>query len=110
VTVSAQCMAALEKARVVKGEQVAIRRALRAAELSLPAALADPRAQRMTIDRVLQAQYGWGLERAWVTLQKAGRLLWPDALDPQPVPPGKLVGELTDRERAAIMQACGGAS
>jgi hypothetical protein len=103
-----QHIQALEKASSVRREHFAIRSALRAAEMSLPAALADSRAQRMTIEHVLCAQDGWGFARSWKALLQAGRLLWPDAIGPSPVQPAKLVGDLTDRERQALLRACGG--
>jgi hypothetical protein len=110
VSSTAQHMAALEKANGVKAGRRELRRALAAAELSLPAALVDPRAQSMPIHLLLCAQYGWGPDRVWKALSLAGRLLWPDAIDPPPLASHTRVGALTERERLAIVQACGGRS
>jgi hypothetical protein len=105
---SPQHMHALEGARQAKRDQAEVRRALASAELSLSAALVDQRARRMRIWDLLGAQYGWGPDRCWRALDLAGRILWPDAEHTPPLSAYLRVGELGERERNALLQACRG--
>jgi hypothetical protein len=99
--VSAQSMEALQHANRVRLGQVAVKRALKAAELSIEAALSDPRAQRMSVYDLLMAQWGWGDSRAYRLLRG---LHW--HRPPVVVSLHRRVGALSERERAAIVQAC----
>lgn len=102
-----QHMAALENAHRVRRDHREIRRGLAGGDLSLAAAFDDPRAQRMTVWNLLIAQCGWGPDRVRKELVAAGRALWPLALDPPPVEGSAFVGELLERERTALLRACG---
>ena len=105
MSVTAQHMAVLRqlsnRERLGRKE---LKRALRAAELSLSAALVDPRARRLSLEQLLGSQWGWGARRVQETLAAMGRMLWGECGVPQP---GEtLVGDLTDRQREALLRAC----
>jgi hypothetical protein len=99
-----QYMDALEQAGRVRLGQKAVLRSVADGETSIAEALADPRAEGIKVYRLLIHQHRWGRRRVRQALQEAGVLLWPAA--PVPVGEEERVGELTDRERAALVQAC----
>jgi hypothetical protein len=88
-------MTALERATAVRAGIADVKRAVKAHELSIEAALMDPKAHGMSLCDLLIAQYGWGAERVWRAFRRAGK-----------EPSLRRVGDLTDRERAAIVRAC----
>jgi hypothetical protein len=108
MSTTAQHTPTLGHANRARGARCEVRRALASAELSLAGALGDPRASRMRVWDLLHAQYGWGEDRCWKALVEAGRILWPDAVDPPPLGAALLAGELRERERNALIQACKG--
>jgi hypothetical protein len=95
---------AIARANTVRRSQYALKSAIRAHELSIPAALGDPRADALAVESLLLAQYGWGGWRAGKALRLAGQLLW--GRGTPPFPGARYVGSLSERERAAIVQAC----
>jgi hypothetical protein len=101
----------LERANAVRFGQVAVRRAIGAHELSIGAALVDPRASSMRVFDLLMYQFGWGEDRTMRALRRVSELLWgPVETGPtclRPLAPHRLVESLSERERAAIVQACG---
>jgi hypothetical protein len=102
--VSAQSIEALARANRTRLGIAAVRAAVRAHELSIEAALLDPRARSMGVARLLIAQYGWGDDRVARALTSASSHLWES---PPRLPfVHRAVGSLTERERAAIVQAC----
>jgi hypothetical protein len=102
-----QNMVTLARANEVRCGMGSLLRAVRAHELSISAALVDPRAKSLTVYRLLMAQYGVGRSRVLAMLARAGRILWRDVTDDGP-PVGEtvLVGDLTDRQRDALVRAC----
>lgn len=63
-----QHLEALEEANRARREIGALRREVAAGELSAADALEDPRAQPLTIERLLIAQHRWGKTRVHRTL------------------------------------------
>jgi hypothetical protein len=98
-----QNMVALQRAQVVRFGIRDILRSVKAAEMSITAALVDPRAKPLTVYRLLMAQYGWGQDRTLRTLGRAGAILFEDG---PPLSEVLLVGDLTDRQRQALIRAC----
>ena len=83
--------AALAKANTVRFSMAALKREVCGGELPVVDALDDPRAGRMSIFDLLKAQDGWGDRRVM-------RLLNDVELNPY-----RLVGDLTLRQKALIM-------
>lgn len=105
MTTREQSILHLERANEARQQQMVVLRAVRAGEMSIGDALADPRAEALRVYRLLIRQRRWGHDRVLRALAEAGALLWPA----RPVPLGedRRVGQLTDRERAALVEACG---
>jgi hypothetical protein len=101
-------MRALGKASEVKRDRGALKRAMAAHELSLPAALGDPRAQGMRVWDLLIAQCTWGKSRVERALAETGRVLWPSLSDAPPLDAYRTVRSLTSREREALLRVCAG--
>jgi hypothetical protein len=97
-------LAHLQVAHRVRLGQCAVKRAMAAHELSIEAALVDPRARGMSVYALLAAQWRWGEHRAVRALGEVGEILWGEGAPP--MSPYRLVGVLSARERAAIAQAC----
>ena len=91
-----QVEAARERANRVKRDRVGVKRRLRAGEVTLAEALEHECCQTMTVFQLLCAQYGWGRER---TVRVLSRLQISEL---------RHVGLLTDRQRALLVEACGG--
>jgi hypothetical protein len=96
-----QHMSALERANKVRLARSAVKHALRDGSMSVEEALVHPAVRTMTLGFLLQAQWGWGYARVRRML---GRLRF--YVPPVVVSELRSVGDLTDRERVAIVQAC----
>jgi hypothetical protein len=94
----------LEWANEARLQRMVVLRAVEAGRMSIRDALIDPRAEGIKVYKLLVRQCRWGPRRARQALQEAGALLWPAA--PVPIGEERRVGELTDRERAALIEAC----
>jgi hypothetical protein len=97
-------MDALERANEVRLARPALRREVGDGVLSLADALLDPRAASMTVYDLLVCQHRCGPGRAGKALQGAAEELWQACEGPFTAT--RLVGDLTERERAALVQAC----
>ena len=84
-----QTLAAANKVRIDRAE---LRADLKHKRITLRAALDDPRAQGMTVSRLLASQHRWGAHRAR------------QACLGVPVSENRLVGDLTGRQREALAQ------
>jgi len=98
-----QNMVALALAQEVRFGIRDVLRSVKAHELSITAALVDPHARPLTVYRLLIAQHGWGRDRTLRTLDRAGAILFEDG---PPLSEVLLVGDLTDRQRQALIRAC----
>ena len=65
-----QHLEALKRANEVRFAGAAVRREIAAGSLSLEDALTDPRAARLPIARLLDAQVRWGQSRTWTLLKR----------------------------------------
>lgn len=97
-----QHMRALAKANGVRLDRAAVKRALFDRRITLAEALGDPSLQSMPVGDLLAAQWRWGATR---TSQLLSRLTGPSWN--VWVSWSRPVGQLTERERVAIIQACG---
>lgn len=91
-----QSMRALDKANEVRFGIAAIRHEVMDGETTAVEALWDERAQRMTVIRLLSAQHRWGPRRTMKLLNR---------LD---LAHSKMVGDLTERQKAVIRAALEG--
>lgn len=101
MSTTAQYMAALERANKVRLARSDVKHQLRDGSLSLEDALGHPAVQTMEIGLLLESQWGWGEIRVVHLLGVLRDSSPSTTLDPR-----RHVGALTDRERAAIVQAC----
>ena len=99
-----QYMDALALADEVRLGQCTVLRAVTAHEQSIEGALNDPRAEGITVYKLLGSQYRWGHDRVLKALHETNRLLWP--LSTRPFPEGKRMRDLTEREKTALVRAC----
>lgn len=92
-------IASLQKAHEVKGARARVRHSLATNTVSLTDALERDCCQTMTIFDLLSSQRYWGRHRALTALRRAGGI-------------SELVhiGDLTDRQKCALVQACEGGS
>lgn len=90
-----QHMDALAEANRVRLRRAALKRAVKAGEISLAELLGDEAAQSMTITEALMAQNRWGRARA------------AKVLSPRQITGTRRVGSLTERQRAEILVAVG---
>jgi hypothetical protein len=93
--VTAQAMAALDRAHEVQRARSAIKRALITGDLSLAEALTAEACWTITVERMLRQLPGWGDARARRVLSTLGIAIRPTSL----------VGDLTDRQRALLVAA-----
>lgn len=98
---AAQYMTALGHANEVRLARSAVKHALRGGTMSVEGALEHSAVQTMPVGSLLEAQRDWGPARVRRTL---GGLRY--RVPPVIVSESRKVGDLTDRERAAIVQAC----
>jgi hypothetical protein len=96
-----QYMPALERANKVRLARSEVKHQLRDRSMPLEQALEHPAVRTMAIGQLLESQQRWGRDRvrrvlAWLRL----------CAPPVMVSELRNVGDLTDRERAAIVQAC----
>jgi hypothetical protein len=96
-----QYMTALERANKVRLARSEVKRQLQDGSMSLDGALEHPAVQTMPVGFLLEAQRGWGPAKVRRML---GRLRF--YVPPVVVSELRRVGDLTERERAAIVQAC----
>lgn len=94
---SAQSMIALQRANAVRVGIAAIRRELGAGAITVEEALADERAQSMTVFDVLRAQHRWGRTRTLGALRSVH------------VSENRRVRDLTDRQHDVIAAVVSGA-
>ena len=99
-----QYIDALDRAGDVRLDMKAVLRSVATGEMSIGDALADPRAESIAVYRLLIRQRRWGRDRVLRALAEAGALLWPRG--PVPLGEDRRVGELTDRERAVLVEVC----
>lgn len=96
-------MIALEEANRIRFARADLKRDLRARRVTLVEALDHPDVGSMPVCALLCAQYRWGLRRAKKALADAGTL----AGSFRPISEMKQIGSLTDRQKRALLQACG---
>lgn len=107
-TTVAQQQAALERANVVRMAGTAVTREIKAGVLTVDAALDDPRAAPVPLERLLMAQPNWGKQRVhrclvglrWATDGDWPTVLWPDLR----------VRDLTERQKCVLRDYLGGAT
>jgi len=99
---STQYMDALGRANKVRLARSEVKHQLRDGSLSVEEALEHPAVQTMPVGLLLEAQQRWGAIKVRRAL---GRLRY--RVPPVVVSELRNVGDLTDRERAAIVRACG---
>jgi len=88
-------MAALGRANEIRVARSEVKRAIREGRLSIAQALDEECVASMTVEALLCSQRRWGPARALRVLRALG------------VSPTRCVGELTNRERRVLSQACG---
>lgn len=98
-----QALAALERANEVRLARCAVKRQLRGGTMSIEEALGHTAVQTMDVGFLLEAQRGWGPATVRRALNGL-RYLVPPVI----VSELRKVGNLSERERAAIVQACKG--
>lgn len=98
-----QHMIAFAKANRVRFARAALKRDLREGRLSLSDALEEEYMRSMTVFGLLCVQHRWADVRARKALSRAASLLGMAF----PLPENKTVGSLTDRQKRALLQACG---
>lgn len=96
-------MIALEKANEVRLARARLKRDIREGRLSLADAMAEEHLQGVTVSQLLCAQNRWAGVRARKALVEAANLLGL----PFPLRENMRVGFLTDRQKQALLQACG---
>lgn len=87
-----QRMASLKLANERRMAGVEVRREVLAGQLTIEAALTDPRARVLKIERLLTAQVRWGPARSRAVLDRAS------------IRERKRVGELTDRQQQVLLK------
>lgn len=90
-----QPLEALDQARRIKEGRGDLRRQIRTGRLSIREALYSPYSQTMTVERLLIAQRNWGSHRAGTLLKGLQ------------ISPTRRVMDLTDRQRALLIQRLG---
>jgi hypothetical protein len=88
-------MAALRRAQGVRLARAEVKRAIFEGRMSIAGALDEACLASMTVEALLCSQRRWGFARAL----KALRVL--------EINPARCVGDLTDRQRRMVAQACG---
>lgn len=101
---TAQRQEALARANEIRFARADLKRELREGRLSLADALEDEATQKMTVFDLLRAQHRYGPERIRRKLTTAANLIGSS----RPVPEHKSIGDLTDRQKRALVQACEG--
>jgi hypothetical protein len=90
-----QQLEALQIANRVRFDGMHVRQEVTAGVITVEQAFNDPRAERMQVGRLLCAQRGWGPSRVHRLLNTL--MVWPT----------RRVGDLTERQRARILEALG---
>lgn len=88
-------MAALDRANEVRLARVVLKREVRSGALSLGDALVDGRAGSMEVKQLVECQHRWGRRRTLRVLRGLR------------IGEKRRVGDLTERQRAALVEACG---
>ena len=89
-----QYMSALAKASEIRAARYAVKRSVARGETTISEALEDPCCQTMPVFDLLITQRGWGRNRTVNVL--AGLVISEQ----------RRVGDLTDRQRSLLVQAC----
>jgi hypothetical protein len=101
-----QRLVALEKANRTRLAIAGLKRDLREGSVTLADAFEHWSAQKMLVFDLLRAQRRWGDHRSRHALHHAAVLLSGNRFSP-PISETKQVGLLTDRQKRALLQACG---
>jgi hypothetical protein len=91
-------MEALKEANRIRFARADLKRDLRCRRVTLAEAFDHPDVGSMRIFALLKAQWGWGDLRVRRVLKRAGEY---------PISESRMIESLTDREKRALLQACG---
>jgi hypothetical protein len=95
---------AIVRAKEVRMARARVKRELRERRIGLADALAASCCSSMTVFDLLCVQWRWARDQALNALAATGGVLG------APIPENKTVASLTDRQKRALLQACGGES
>ena len=102
--IASQRTDALAEANRIRFARADLKRDLRARRLTLAEALEHPDIASMPVGALLCAQHRWGRARAQKALGVAAAIVGQF----RPILEGKRIGDLTERQKRALVQACEG--